>query len=98
MIKEKKKEKKRDRNIWNKTPLRCKQQIGEGGKLQSQIRKSKPLVNTLSMDSQTYPGQGLSIPQLVFALKQEVRRAAYSPSYVTQVHCGLHSGALKLIF
>ena len=38
-----------------------------------------------SMDAQTYPGQGLSIPQLVFALKRELRRAAYSPSYVVTV-------------
>ena len=31
------------------------------------------------MDSSAYPGKGLSLSQLVFALNQELRRTAYSP-------------------
>ena len=50
------------------------------------------------MDAQTYPSQGLTLPQLVFAMKQELSRTAYAPSYVTQVHCGLHYEALEIDF
>jgi hypothetical protein len=32
------------------------------------------------MDTQIYPGRGLSLSQLVFALNQELKRVAYSPS------------------
>ena len=32
-----------------------------------------------SMDAHTYPGKGLSLPQLVFALNEELKRVAYSP-------------------
>ena len=32
------------------------------------------------MNSQTYPGQGLSISQLLFALNEELKRVSYSPS------------------
>ena len=36
-----------------------------------------------SMDPHTYPGKGLSLPQLVFALNEELKHAAYnSPLYV----------------
>ena len=35
------------------------------------------------MDTQTYPGKGLSPSQLVFALNEELKRAVCSPSYVT---------------
>lgn len=38
--------------------------------------------STRSMDMETYPGKGLSLPQLVFALNKELERTAYSPSYV----------------
>jgi hypothetical protein len=34
------------------------------------------------MTGQTYPGQGLSLSQLIFALNEELKRKAYSPSYV----------------
>jgi hypothetical protein len=34
--------------------------------------------------TQTYPGQGLSISQLVFALNEELKRVAYSTSYVAK--------------
>ena len=37
--------------------------------------------NTL-MDAQTYPGRGLSLSQLTFALNEELKRAAHSPPYV----------------
>jgi hypothetical protein len=40
----------------------------------------------LSMDAHTYPGRGLSLQQLVFALNQELKRVAYSPSYVSTSH------------
>ena len=33
-----------------------------------------------SMNSQTYPGQGLSVFQLLFALNEELKRVAFSPS------------------
>jgi hypothetical protein len=36
--------------------------------------------------AQIYPGQGLSLSQLVFALNKELKRAAYSPSYATKRH------------
>lgn len=48
------------------------------------------------MDAQTYPGQGLTLPQLIFALKQELGCTAYSPSYVAQVHHGLHYEASEI--
>ena len=41
------------------------------------------------MDTRTYPGKGLSLSQLVFALNEELKRAAYSPSYVAKDRCGL---------
>jgi hypothetical protein len=34
--------------------------------------------------AQTHPGQGLSLPQLVFALAEELKRTAHSPWYVTK--------------
>ena len=37
-----------------------------------------------SMDTYNYPGKGLSLSQLVFALKEELKRAVDSPSYVTK--------------
>ena len=40
-----------------------------------------PLMNTPN-----YPGKGLSLSQLLFALNQELKRAAYSPSYVAKVY------------
>ena len=50
-----------------------------------EIRSASSFPNAAnSMDGQTYPGRGLSLPQLVFALKEELRRTAYSPSYVTR--------------
>jgi hypothetical protein len=36
--------------------------------------------------TQVHPGQGLSLPQLVFALNEELKRTAYSPSYVAKHH------------
>jgi hypothetical protein len=36
--------------------------------------------------TQIHPGQGLSLPQLVFALNEELKRTAYSPSYVAKHH------------
>ena len=39
--------------------------------------------NSISpMDTPTYPGKGLSLSQLVFALNQELRHTGYSSSYV----------------
>ena len=32
------------------------------------------------MDANTYPGRGLSLSQLVFALNEELKRVTYSPS------------------
>jgi hypothetical protein len=40
----------------------------------------------LSMDAHTYPGRGLSIQQLVFALNEELKRVAHPPSYVATNH------------
>ena len=40
----------------------------------------------LSMDAHTYPGRGLSLQQLVFALNEELKRVAYFPSYVSTSH------------
>ena len=37
---------------------------------------SRPL---LTMDTQTYPGKGLSLPQLIFALNAELKNMACSP-------------------
>ena len=36
------------------------------------------------MNTQTYPGKGLSLSQLIFALNQELKIAVYSPSYVAK--------------
>ena len=38
------------------------------------------------MHTSTYPGKGLTLPQLVFALNEELKRAVYSPSYVVDGH------------
>ena len=40
------------------------------------------------MDTHTYPGRGLSLSQLIFALNEELKRVAYSPLYVTKSHFG----------
>jgi hypothetical protein len=37
------------------------------------------------MNTQSYPGQNLSVSQLVFALNEELKRVAYSPSYVAKL-------------
>ena len=39
-----------------------------------------------SMNAHTYPGKGLSLSQLVFALNEELKRVAYSPLYVAKYH------------
>ena len=36
----------------------------------------------LSMNTHAYPGKDLSLSQLVFALNEELKRVAHSPSYV----------------
>ena len=36
------------------------------------------------MDIHNYPGRGLSLSQLIFALNEELKRVAYSPSYVAK--------------
>ena len=36
------------------------------------------------MDAHDYPGNGLSLPQLVFALNETLKNTAYSPSYVVK--------------
>ena len=38
-----------------------------------------------SMDAHAYPGMGLSLSQLAFALGEELKRAAHSPSYVQKL-------------
>ena len=47
------------------------------------------------MNAHTYPGKGLSLSQLAFALKEELNRAAYSPSYVAKYHCELTREVLE---
>ena len=49
----------------------------------------------LSMDQYTHPGKGLSLSQLVFALNEELKHAAYSPSYVAKYHRQLAREALS---
>ena len=46
------------------------------------------------MDLHTYPGKGLSLSQLVFALNEELKHAVYSPSYVAKYHRQLTREAL----
>ena len=41
-----------------------------------------PTSFAIPVDTQTYPGKGLSLSQLAFALNQELKRTAYSPSCV----------------
>ena len=36
------------------------------------------------MNTKSYPGLGLSLSQLFFALDEELKRTAYSPSYVVK--------------
>jgi hypothetical protein len=36
-------------------------------------------------DMNTYPGRGLSLSQLVFALNEELKRVAYSPMHVERL-------------
>ena len=47
------------------------------------------------MDTGTHPGKGLSLSQLVFALNEELKHAAYSPLCVTKVHHGHPREVLK---
>jgi hypothetical protein len=48
-----------------------------------------------SMDTYTYPGKGLSLSQLIFALNEELKHVTYSSSYVAEDHCGLASEVLR---
>ena len=41
------------------------------------------------METHAYPGRGLSLSQLVFALNEELKRVEYSPLYVAKAHFGL---------
>ena len=55
---------------------------------------SRPISFTSTlMDTQTYPGRGLSLSQLAFALNEELKRVAYSSPYVA--NNGLFSDCLK---
>ncbi|KAF9783877.1 hypothetical protein BJ322DRAFT_1109723 [Thelephora terrestris] len=36
------------------------------------------------MDAHTYPGRGLSLSQLIFALNKELKRLAHSPLYTLE--------------
>jgi hypothetical protein len=47
------------------------------------------------MDAHAYPGRGLSLSQLVFALNAELKRVAYSPSYVAKDHYSLAYEVLR---
>ena len=42
----------------------------------------------IPMDTRTYPGKGLSLSQLVFALNEELKHVAYSSLYVATDHYG----------
>jgi len=53
------------------------------------VSTSSPTLITPSMDAKSYPGKDLSLSQLVFALNEELKRKAYSPSCVN--HRGHHS-------
>jgi len=39
---------------------------------------------SLSMNVHSYPGKDLSLSQLAFALNEELKRTAYSPTYVAK--------------
>ena len=41
------------------------------------------------MDTYSYPGRGLSLSKLIYALSEELKHAAYSPLYVANGHFGL---------
>lgn len=45
-----------------------------------------PTLSTRSMDAHAYPGNGLSLSQLIFALNEGLKRTGYSPSYVAKDH------------
>ena len=47
------------------------------------VQETFPL-SISQMDTHTYPGRGLSLSQLVFALNEELKRVAYSPMYVAE--------------
>ena len=47
---------------------------------------SSPMTPIPSMDTSTYPGKGLSLPQLVYALNEELRNKAHPPPYVEREH------------
>ena len=57
-----------------------------------------PTPFTPSMDAQahpgTYPGKGLSVSQLIFALNEELKRSVYSPLYVAKYHREPHCRGL----
>lgn len=48
-----------------------------------------------SMDGKTYPGEGLSLSQLVFALNQKLKPTARSPSYVSKDHHERYTDSLS---
>ncbi|KAF9783894.1 hypothetical protein BJ322DRAFT_1197273 [Thelephora terrestris] len=45
------------------------------------------------MDSHTYPGRGLSVSQLIFALNEELKRVAYSPPFTLEAVSQLNRDA-----
>ena len=44
------------------------------------------------MDTHAYPGRGLSLSQLIFALNEELKRVTYSPLWVAKCHPGPPKG------
>jgi hypothetical protein len=55
-------------------------------------RDPQPFPSTFfasSMDTHAYPGKGPSLSRLIFALNEELKDVAYSPSYVAKDYCGL---------
>ena len=53
-----------------------------GGNAFTVDRSSLQRPSTPSMDRHTYPGKGLLVSQLIFALNEELKRMTYSQSYV----------------
>jgi len=57
--------------------------ITRGSDIPPTVPASSPTLSVSFMDAKPYPGRGFSLSQLVFALNEELKRTAYSPSCVT---------------
>lgn len=70
---------------WGRDDRRPERARSSGAIERSLNRQRAPKDLACSMDTHIYPGKGLSLSQLVFALNKELKRVAFSPSWVEKI-------------